>query len=96
MIVRKFNGNKPKVLLFQGSSRDKDTCPNMNSKSHSIVDYMLDKYSPFIEFEVIDLAINQSKKPTIQLVKDVYLHQVDIIVIFLVLVILKVMKKNQI
>lgn len=66
MIVRKFNGNKPKVLLLQGSSRDKDTCPNMNSKSHSIVDYMLDKYSPFIEFEVIDLAINQSKKPTIQ------------------------------
>lgn len=66
MIVRKFNGNKPKVLLFQGSSRDKDTCPNMNSKSHSIVDYMLDKYSPFIDFEVIDLSINLSKKPNIQ------------------------------
>ena len=66
MIVRKFNGDKPKVLLFQGSSRDKDTCPNMNSKSHNIVDYMLDKYSPFIDFELIDLSINQSKKPTIQ------------------------------
>jgi multimeric flavodoxin WrbA len=66
MIIRKLGSIKPKVILFQGSPRDKDTCPNMNSKSHKIVDYIIDKWSPFIDFKVFDLAVNQSKAPTIQ------------------------------
>lgn len=66
MKIRKLGDKKPKVVLFQGSPRDKDTCPNMNSKSHNLVDYILDKWSPFIEFIVIDLAVNQKKKPIIQ------------------------------
>lgn len=66
MIIRKLGDKKPKVVLFQGSPRDKDTCPNMNSKSHNLVDYILDKWSPFIEFKLIDLAVNQKKKPIIQ------------------------------
>lgn len=66
MIIRKLGDVKPKVILFQGSPRDKDTCPNMESKSHKIIDYIVDKWSPFINFEVIDLAVNQSKAPTIQ------------------------------
>jgi multimeric flavodoxin WrbA len=66
MIIRKLGDDKPRVILFQGSPRDKDTCPNMNSKSHKIVDYMLEKWSPFIDFKVFDLAVNQSKAPTIQ------------------------------
>lgn len=66
MKIRKLGDKKPKVVLFQGSPRDKDTCPNMNSKSHNLVDYILDKWSPFIDFKVIDLAVNQKKKPIIQ------------------------------
>jgi multimeric flavodoxin WrbA len=66
MKVRKIGGIKPKVIIFQGSPRDKDTCPNMNSKSHSIVEYITEKWSPFIEFDIIDLAVNQNKKPIIQ------------------------------
>jgi multimeric flavodoxin WrbA len=66
MIVRKLGDKKPKVLVFQGSPRDKDTCPNMDSKSHNIVEHMTSKWSPFIDFDTIDLAVNQSKKSTIQ------------------------------
>ena len=66
MIIRKLGDVRPKVILFQGSPRDKDTCANMDSKSHKIVDYIIDKWSPFIDFKVFDLAVNQSKAPTIQ------------------------------
>lgn len=66
MIIRKLGDKKPKVLIFQGSPRDKDTCPNMESKTHKVVDYMTSKWSPFINFQVIDLSVNQSKRPIIQ------------------------------
>lgn len=66
MKVRKLGDRKPRIILFQGSSRDKDTCPNMESKSHLITDYIVEKWSPFVEFQVIDLSINQKKKPIIQ------------------------------
>jgi len=66
MIIRKLGDRKPKVLLFQGSPRDKDTCPNMSSKTHTIVEYVADKWSPFIDMEILDLSVNQSKRPTIQ------------------------------
>lgn len=66
MIIRKLGDRKPKILVFQGSSRDKDTCPDMNSKTHKVVDFIVDKYSPFVDFEVIDLAVNQEKRPIIQ------------------------------
>lgn len=66
MKIRKIGNERPKVLLFQGSPRDKDTCPNMDSKTHKVVEYMTSKWSPFIDFEVIDLAVNQNKRPIIQ------------------------------
>ena len=66
MKVRKLGDWKPRVLIFQGSPRDKDTCPNMDSKTHKIVEYIVNKWSTFINFEVIDLSVNQSKQPTIQ------------------------------
>jgi multimeric flavodoxin WrbA len=66
MKVRKLSGIKPKVLIFQGSPRDKDTCPNMDSKTHKVIEYIINKWSPFINFKVIDLSVNQSKKPIIQ------------------------------
>lgn len=66
MIIRKLGDKKPNVILFQGSPRDKDTCPNMDSKTHTIVEYMVENWSPFINFTVIDLSVNQYKKPIIQ------------------------------
>lgn len=66
MKVRRLSGIKPKVLIFQGSPRDKDTCPNMDSKTHKVIEYIINKWSPFVNFKVIDLSVNQNKKPIIQ------------------------------
>ena len=66
MIIRKLGDKKPKVLLFQGSSRDPETCPNMESKTYKVLEYLTDKWSPFIDFTVIDLSVNPKKRPTIQ------------------------------
>jgi len=66
MKVRKLGDWKPKVLIFQGSPRDPDTCSDMKSKTHKIVDYVISKWSPFIDMEVIDLSVNHSKQPIIQ------------------------------
>lgn len=66
MKIRKLGSKKFKVVLFQGSPRDKETCPNMESKSHNLVEYITKKWSPFIDFKVIDLSVNQNKKPIIQ------------------------------
>jgi len=66
MKIRKLGDRKPKVVLFQGSPRDKDTCPGMDSKTHKIVEFVVEKWSPFIDFKVIDLSINLAKKPNIQ------------------------------
>jgi multimeric flavodoxin WrbA len=66
MIVRKLGDKKPKVLIFQGSPRDEDTCANMVSKTHKIVKYIKSKWSPFVNFHEIDLSVNQSKRPIIQ------------------------------
>jgi multimeric flavodoxin WrbA len=65
-LFEELNYNRPKVVLFQGSPRDKDTCPNMESKTHKIIEYVMDKYSNDFEFDVIDLSVNLSKKSTIQ------------------------------
>jgi len=66
MKVRKLGDIKPRVLVFQGSPRDPDTCSNMVSKTHKIVDYIVEKWSPFVNFKVIDLAVNHKKKAIIQ------------------------------
>jgi multimeric flavodoxin WrbA len=66
MKIRKLTDRKIKLLVFQGSARDLDSCPNMESKSSKILDHIVDKFSNFIDFEIIDLSVNQSKKPIIQ------------------------------
>lgn len=66
MIIRKIGDSKPKVLVFQGSPRDGDTCPGMSSKTEAILNATIDKYSPFVDFKVVDLAVNTAKKPNIQ------------------------------
>jgi multimeric flavodoxin WrbA len=66
MIIRKLGDKKPNVVLFQGSPRDKETCSGMDSKTETIVNYLLEGWSPFINFKVIDLSVNQNKRPIIQ------------------------------
>jgi len=59
MKIRKLTDNKPKILLFQGSPRRQDSCANMESKSEKLVKYLLDKWSPFANIEVIDLSVGE-------------------------------------
>ena len=66
MKIRKLGDKKWKVLIFQGSPRDPDTCPNMESKTHKVIDYVIEKWSPFLNIKVIDLSVNLNKKPNIQ------------------------------
>lgn len=66
MQIRKLTDKKQSVLLIQGSPRDKDTCPNMESKTHKIVEHMSSKWSTFIDFKIVDLSVNLNKKPNIQ------------------------------
>jgi hypothetical protein len=58
MIIRKLGDKKPTVVLFQGSPRDKDTCSGMDSKTDTVIEYMVENWSPFINFKVIDLSGN--------------------------------------
>jgi multimeric flavodoxin WrbA len=66
MRIRKITDKKPKIVIIQGSPRDKDTCPNMISKTHKVIEYVTNKWSPFIDFKIIDLSVNQSKHTIIQ------------------------------
>lgn len=66
MKIRKITDKKYKIILFQGSSRDKDTCPGMESKTQKVLDYILEKWSPFLDFDVVDLAVNHTKRSIIQ------------------------------
>jgi len=66
MIIRKLGDKKPTVVLFQGSPRDKETCSGMDSKTDTVVEYMVENWSPFINFKVIDLSVNQHKRPIIK------------------------------
>jgi multimeric flavodoxin WrbA len=66
MIIRKLGDKKPNVVLFQGSPRDKETCSGMDSKTELVVKYLVEEWSPFINFKVIDLSVNQHKRPIIQ------------------------------
>jgi multimeric flavodoxin WrbA len=66
MIIRKLGDKKPNIVLFQGSPRDKETCSGMDSKTETVVNYLQEQWSPFINFKVIDLSVNQHKRPIIQ------------------------------
>ena len=63
MIIRKLGGSKPKILLFQGSPRTDKSCSGQKSKSEKVCEYLLDKYSPFVNFEYVNLSV---KNITIQ------------------------------
>jgi multimeric flavodoxin WrbA len=61
MIIRKLGEDNPKILIFQGSPRREDSCANQNSKSSKVVDWVVDKYSPFVDFDVVDLSVGKVK-----------------------------------
>jgi len=64
--ILRLGKDKPKIVIFQGSSRDEDSCPGQISKTRKVVDYVLDKWSFAIDFDMIDLSINFKKKSVIQ------------------------------
>lgn len=57
MIIRKLGGFKPKIVLFQGSPRSEKSCSDQKSKSEKVCEHLIDKYSPFVEFEYINLSV---------------------------------------
>jgi multimeric flavodoxin WrbA len=57
MIIRKLGGHKPKILLFQGSPRSQKSCANQKSKSEKVCEYLLEKWSPFVTFEYVNLSV---------------------------------------
>lgn len=48
---------KPKVVLFQGSPRSKESCAGMTSKSDRVVEHALENWSDVFDFSLVDLAV---------------------------------------
>jgi multimeric flavodoxin WrbA len=57
MIIRKLGGFKPKILLFQGSPRTDRSCSGQISKSEKVCEFLLEKWSPFVNFEYVNLSV---------------------------------------
>jgi multimeric flavodoxin WrbA len=64
--IRKIGDTKPNVVIFQGSSRDEDSCPGQISKTRKVVNYVLDKWSFAVDFELVDLSVNFKKGSVVQ------------------------------
>ena len=61
MIIRKLGGFKPNIVLFQGSPRSEKNCSDQKSKSEKVCEYLLDKWSPFVNFEYVNLSVGSIK-----------------------------------
>lgn len=59
MKIRKLGDKKPKIVLIQGSPRKERSCSNQTSKSEKLMNYVLQKWSPFIDFEIVDLSVGK-------------------------------------
>jgi len=57
--------NKKRILIFVGSARSKDNCPDQDSKTSKILLEALKKLPDNIELDIIDLAI-ENNKPIVQ------------------------------
>lgn len=66
MEIRKISDKRKKIVIIQGSPREVNSCANMISKSQKVVEKLIEEYSLFVDFELIDLSINQSKKAIVQ------------------------------
>lgn len=66
MKIKKLNEyEKSKILIFSGSARSKNNCPDQNSKTIQIVESAIKDLPKDIEIQLIDLSI-QDDKPIIQ------------------------------
>jgi multimeric flavodoxin WrbA len=59
MNIRKLGDYRPKVLIFNGSPRRLKSCANQSSKTQKLVEWTIDKWMPFIDFEYIDLSVGK-------------------------------------
>ena len=59
MNIRKLVDKKPKILIFNGSPRRLKSCANQSSKTQKLIDWTIDKWMPFINFEYIDLSVGK-------------------------------------
>ena len=59
MIIRKLGDRKPKIMIFNGSPRRLKSCANQTSKTQKLVEYVIEKYLPFVDFDVIDLSVGK-------------------------------------
>lgn len=64
--IKKISDNFKKVLVINGSPRNEKSCPNMKSKTISILENIINNNNYLIDFELIDLSINTAQKPIIQ------------------------------
>lgn len=48
---------KKKVVLVVGSARNAECCPNEKSKTHKVADFLKNKFSDRVMFEVVDLSV---------------------------------------
>ena len=59
MIIRKLSDRKPRIIIFNGSPRRLKSCANQTSKSQKLVEYVIEKYLPFVDFDVVDLSVGK-------------------------------------
>lgn len=59
MQIRKLGGKKPKILIFNGSPRRKNSCANQTSKTQKLIHWTVGKFMPFADYEVMDLSVGQ-------------------------------------
>jgi len=57
MIIRKLGDYKPKIVLFQGSPRSEKSCSGQKSKSEKVCEFLIEKYSPFVDFDYVNLSV---------------------------------------
>jgi len=61
MIIRKLSDKRYNVVIVQGSPRKENSCADQKSKTEKIVEHIVKKYSTFIDFELVDLAVDGVK-----------------------------------
>ena len=59
MKIRKLSDKRPNILIFQGSPRRENSCANQIPKTQKVAEYLLDRWSPFVNLEIIDLSIGK-------------------------------------
>lgn len=59
MQIRKLSDRKPKIVIFNGSPRKLKSCANQTSKSQKLVEFVIEKFLPFVDFDVIDLSVGK-------------------------------------